>query len=424
MRVAIVSDSLPGYHRVWSGAEVIALTLAQMLEENGCGVFFITPPFDVPDANGRFEVHEVRTPLRRLGTFSRNFVSDIGAIKSLYRVLKNKRPDVVHINAKYLFLPAVIACSRLKIPAVFTVPDYFIFCPTTFIRKPDGSSCTRYHGAHCYECISVLGDGLARRAAGMMPNGVTRALLKLRAREFDYFLKKLSAFVVLSEASKERLVGYGIPEEKVNVIYHYRMAEPVETKQEIKNPSAVFVGWLSEENGVDVLIRAFIMACKKVDGAMLYLVGTGKESFINRMKREIAEAGLSGRVEFLGKRENPEALSIVSKCDTTVVAHQWPKEFGPVILIEALALGKPVITSLIGATKEFVEDGVNGFLVSDYRSPEAFANRLVSLLSNTALAREMGGRVSSKMAFLKDGSAPRKAKELYRTLMTGKKAVG
>lgn len=420
MKVAIISDYLPKYHRIWSGAELIAVALAEMLKNNGCDVFCLTVPFDFSAQDSACDVYPINTPLKKLGTISRNFPIDIVAIRNIYKKLKDKKPDIVHINAKYLFLPTIIACLKLRIPTVFTVPDYFIFCPTTFIRKPDGNNCDSYHGKGCYDCLSVLSDGFLKRILNLVPKFFVKGLLSLRAKEFDYFLKKVSAYVVLSNTSKKRLINYGIPIEKVKLIYHYKLATPGETKENIEGPSAVFVGWLSKENGIDILIRAFALARKKVGNAILYLVGTGNNDLMEKIKREIADLNVADNVIFIGKKDNQEALSIISKCDVAVIPHQWPKEFGPLILIESLALGKPVITSKIGATVEFVIDGVNGFLVEDYRSPEAFAEKLVRLLSDTGLAKNMGDKGSSTIPFLKDNSSSEKIFDLYQTLVVRK----
>ena len=126
MKVAIISDYLPKYHRIWSGAEIIAVTLSEMLKNKGCDVFFLTVPFDFSVQDDTNRVIPIKTPLKRLGTVSRNFPVDIGAIINIYKFLKHEKPDIVHINAKYLFLPTMIACRILKIPTLFTVPDYFI----------------------------------------------------------------------------------------------------------------------------------------------------------------------------------------------------------------------------------------------------------------------------------------------------------
>lgn len=417
MKICIVSDYLPGFHRIWSGAELLAVTLGEILQEKSCKILFLTTPWDFEPKDGHDQVCAVRTPAKRLGTLSRNFPVDIVALWCLYKRLKTFKPDVVHINAKYLFVPTIIVCSRLNIPTVFTVPDYFMFCPTTFIRKPDGSACTHYHGAHCCDCLSAISNGTTRKILARIPKCFSKAVLALRAKQFDYFLKKVSAYITLTKLSKQRLVGYGIPDEKINIIYHYRLAKPRESNVSISNPSAVFAGWLSEENGTDILVEALAKVVQKNNRAKLYLVGTGEESFVDKLREQITNNNISENVFFLGKRDNRETLDIISRCDVVVVPHQWAKEFGPVILLEAMALGKPVITSKIGATEEFVVDGENGFLVSDFKNAGVFAEKLVRLLSDARLARQMGERGKSAVSFLTDNSTGEMLLNLYRKLM-------
>jgi len=417
MKICIVSDYLPGFHRIWSGAELLAVTLGEMLKENSCEILFLTTPWDFEPKDGHDQVRAVRTPAKRLGTLSRNFPLDIVALWSLYRRLKNYRPDVVHINAKYLFLPTLIVCSRLNIPTVFTVPDYFIFCPTTFIRKPDGTACTVYHGAHCCDCLSAISNGTTRKILARIPKCFSKAVLALRAKQFDYFMKKVNAYIALTKLSKQRLVGYGIPDEKINIIYHYRLAKPRESNVSISNPSAVFAGWLSEENGTDILVEAFAKVVQKNNRAKLYLVGTGEESFVDKLREQIANNNISENIFFLGKRDNKEALDIISRCDVVVVPHQWAKEFGPVILLEAMAMGKPVITSKIGATEEFVVNGENGFLVDDFRNPAAFAERMRQLLNSPETASKMGKDAKQSTSQLFGASCADELLALYSSLL-------
>jgi len=417
VRVAIVSDYLPGFHRMWSGAELLAVTLGEMLKEKSCKILFLTTPWDFEPKDGHDQVCAVRTPAKRLGTLSRNFPVDIVALWCLYKRLKTFKPDVVHINAKYLFVPTIIVCSRLNIPTVFTVPDYFMFCPTTFIRKPDGSVCTHYHGAHCCDCLSAISNGTTRKILARIPKCFSKAVLALRAKQFDYFLKKVRAYITLTKLSKQRLVGYGIPDEKINIIYHYRLAKPRESNVSISNPSAVFAGWLSEENGTDILVEAFAKVVQRNNRAKLYLVGTGEESFVDKLRERIANNNISENIFFLGKRDNKESLDIISRCDVVVVPHQWAKEFGPVILLEAMALGKPVITSKIGATEEFVVDGKNGFLVDDFRNPAAFAERMRQLLNSPETASKMGKDAKQSTSQLFGVSCADELLALYSSLL-------
>jgi glycosyltransferase involved in cell wall biosynthesis len=416
MRVAIVSDYLPRFHKIWSGAELLAVTLGDVLPGRDCETLLLTTPWDfVPDGN-QDNVCAIRTPAKRFGTLSRNFPIDVVALWQLYRKLKKYKPDVVHINAKYLLLPAIIACSRLNIPTVFTVPDYFMFCPTTFIRRPDASTCTLYHGARCCDCLSNLDSGFARKILAVMPRFLTAAVLALRAKQFDYFLKKVDAYIALTEVSRQRLIGYGIPEEKISVIYHYKLAEPRETDAAISSPSAVFVGWLSEENGADILTKAFALTAAEVPDARLYLVGTGNDALVGRIEEQIARDGIAERVVFLGKRDNEETLSIISRCDVVVVPHQWAKEFGPVVLLEAMTLGKPVIASRIGAVRQFIHHGVDGVTVEDFTNPGAFADELTKLLSSAELALEMGQKARESAGTFFGASCRDKLLSLYASL--------
>lgn len=399
---------------------MMAVTLFEMLEESGHDPFFLTTPFDFSIVNDKKPVLPVKTPLKRLGAVARNFPLDIVAIADIYQRLRKERPSVVHINAKYLFLPTMIVCSILEIPTVFTVPDYFIFCPTTFIRKPDGNNCLSYHGADCVDCLPVLTNGLFKRIIKLAPNFILKLFLLLRAKEFNYFLNKVSAFVVLSGISGKRLIDKGIPKDKIKLIYHYKLTLPSQTRENIKNPSVVFVGWLSEENGTDILIRAFLQVIKDIADAKLYLVGTGKDEFIRKIKEYINTNNISDNIIFLGKKDNSEALSIISHCDVVVVPHQWAKEFGPIILLEALALEKPVITSRIGATEEFVEDGINGFLITDYKNPDAFAEKIKYILDNKDTALAMGKESKRKIGFLLNNSSSLEIARLYDELLVSK----
>ena len=97
--------------------------------------------------------------------------------------------------------------------------------------------------------------------------------------------------------------------------------------------------------------------------------------------------------------------------------HQWPKEFGPVILLETMAMGKPVITSGIGAVEEFVKHGRNGFIVDDFRSPAAFAKSIQQILDSPGTALQMGERARESVDDLLGISCTEKLLTLYTSLL-------
>ena len=417
MKVAIVSDQLPGYHKIWSGAELIAITLHDMLKKAGADAFFLTSTFDTNVNRQYSNVFEIKTPLKKYEVVLGNFPLDLRAISDLYKTIKQQKPDIVHINGKYLYLPSIIVCSLLAIPFVYTVADYFIFCPRTFIRKPNGSDCDHYHGSECFECLSEMKEGSIKKVVSRIPAFILKAFFLIRKTIFNYYNTKVKSYIALSESSKKRLVDYGISSESVHVIYHYYLRELQETKEKIDPISAIFIGWLSVENGTNVLVDAFIEVLKDIPDATLYLIGTGKDRFVAGLREKIKNNNAQNNILFLGKRENTEALSIMTKCDAVVVPHQWPKEFGPIVLIEAAALEKPVVTSKIGATNEFVLDNVNGFLVEDYQNPSAFAEKIKYLLSSPETAQKMGKKGKENVKFVFDNTYANELIKLYNDLI-------
>lgn len=416
MKIAIISDHLPGYHTIWSGAELIAITLNDILQKAGVETYFLTSTYTAQENRTVQNVFQINTPLKKYEIIIQNFPVDIAALWSLFRTLKEKKPDAVHINGKYLYLPAIIVCSILKIPFVYTVADYFIFCPRVIIRKPDGSNCEKYHGTDCSVCLGEMKEGWIKNILLKTPPVVLSPFLLLRKWIFNYYNKKVNSYIALSNTSKNRLVEYGIHPDKVKIVYHYYLKEPSPTNECIDPCSAVFVGWLSLENGTDILVKAFLLVLKDLPNAKLYLVGTGKERFVAQLKERICAHNAQNNILFLGKKENQEALSILQKCAVVVVPHQWPKEFGPIVLIEAAALGKPVITSNIGASHEFITDAVSGFLVSAFNDPDAFAEKIIHLLSHPEIAVRMGEKGKEKMRFVYTNSCAEELIELYSNL--------
>jgi len=99
-----------------------------------------------------------------------------------------------------------------------------------------------------------------------------------------------------------------------------------------------------------------------------------------------------------------------------VVPEQWPSDFGPLILVEAMALAKPVVASKIGAIPEFIKDGINGFLV-EHNQPEQFAKKIIWLSNNKATAKTMGQRAKETAQFLFNQDQNGKVFDLYNNVL-------
>jgi glycosyltransferase involved in cell wall biosynthesis len=149
---------------------------------------------------------------------------------------------------------------------------------------------------------------------------------------------------------------------------------------------------LDHWKGVDTFLQAAAV-CKKEFPHARYLVAggaiEGREEYAGAMKRLADELGLSDVVYFTGWRYQPEDMPRVhAALSILVLASSWPEPFG-LVLLEAMATGKPVVATNHGGPKEICLDGETARLVPP-QDPEQMAVAILELLRNPARAREMG----------------------------------
>jgi colanic acid/amylovoran biosynthesis glycosyltransferase len=142
----------------------------------------------------------------------------------------------------------------------------------------------------------------------------------------------------------------------------------------------VCVGRLSPEKGHIGLLEAFAAARKRGHDAELVLVGDGPER--ERIERRIAELGLDGAVLLRGRLSEADTLAEIAGSDLLVLASFM--EGLPVVLMEAMALGLPVIAPRVAGVPELVQDGVHGCLFAPAAWDE-LAESLHKLLSDSGL---------------------------------------
>jgi colanic acid/amylovoran biosynthesis glycosyltransferase len=140
------------------------------------------------------------------------------------------------------------------------------------------------------------------------------------------------------------------------------------------------VGRLSPEKGHIGLLEAFSAVRKRGDDAELVLVGDGPER--ERIERRIADLGLGSSVVLRGRLSEADTLAEIAGSDVLVLASFM--EGLPVVLMEAMALGLPVVAPRVAGVPELVQDGVHGFLFAPAAWDE-LAEGLHKLLSDGAL---------------------------------------
>jgi glycosyltransferase involved in cell wall biosynthesis len=153
------------------------------------------------------------------------------------------------------------------------------------------------------------------------------------------------------------LAGLGIPLERVRVVPNaVVVAGPAPPPRDTERPvrRATAIGRLVPVKRFDQILRAMA----ELPGLTLRLIGDGPEEV--RLRSLAGALGVSDRVVFAGRRSREATLEAMAASDTLIVASAH--EGFPYVILEAMALGVPVIAPAVGGIPEVVDDGRTGLL--------------------------------------------------------------
>jgi glycosyltransferase involved in cell wall biosynthesis len=246
----------------------------------------------------------------------------------------------------------------------------------------------------------LIGWWAARRAGVpviAISHGWTAATLKVRANELldRLVLRWMDRVVCVSAAQAVRVRRAGVPPERIAVIRNaidlaqFDNSDP-SYRQKMQSwfaqPRTCIItaaGRLSPEKGFDRFIAAAALVAQHDPGAGFVLFGEGP--LREALTRQIAECGLTGTFMLAGFRGDVQRF--LPWCDLAVLS-SWTEGL-PVIVLEALAAGVPVVATAVGGTPEVVHDGINGYLVPPGDSA-TLARRIRDVLRDEPARRIMG----------------------------------
>lgn len=199
-------------------------------------------------------------------------------------------------------------------------------------------------------------------------------------------LSQAQRVVAVSKSLRDQAITLGVSAERVVVQHNgvdgatFRPRDRYTARRTLdlplNRPVVCYVGRLSHEKGVDVLIRAFgeIRRSGRSD-VLLTLVGAGAAEV--ELQALVKEMGLEAQVRFCGNRAHHEIPTWISAADVFCLPSR--REGCPNVVLEALASGRPVVASSVGGLPELVQAN-NGILVPP-EAPEALAEGIQEALS-------------------------------------------
>lgn len=151
------------------------------------------------------------------------------------------------------------------------------------------------------------------------------------------------------------------------------------------NPVIGTIARLTTQKGLAYLLKAFQLILKSSPDCCLLIVGKGPQK--QKLEKLSEKLGITSSVKFLGFRE--DAIEIINIMDVFILPSLW--EGMPNVILEAYALGKPVVSTLVGGANEIIKDNETGFLVPprDWRS---LACSIKLLLKNPKMREEFGNK--------------------------------
>ncbi len=197
---------------------------------------------------------------------------------------------------------------------------------------------------------------------------------------------------VLAKDFKESLIKIGIKTEKIIVVRTMFDDQLLDNLNEISGGQAgntiLFMSRFDSEKGAEPLLRAFALIANDFPSFDLVVAGSGSEDA--KLRKMAFELNVNNRVKFPGYVGGADKTRLLNNCTIFALPTTYPEGM-PVVVLEAMAAGKPLLTTGAGGLKDFLYDGEHGVIL-EHVSPESIAEGLRFLLSHPELAAEIGHR--------------------------------
>ncbi len=259
------------------------------------------------------------------------------------------QPDLIHGHNTFpLISPSLFwAASRRKIPVIQTLHNFRLLCPEAMLLR---------EGKICEDCVGKLPWRAVTRGCyrdSAVQSAVAASMLTLH-RAMGTYRNHVTAYIALSQFSREKFIAGGLPAEKILVKPNF-----VEARSKpvwFGRCGGLFVGRLSEEKGLDVLIEAEkirkSLPDQNPDEKSMTVIGAGP---LEETIRQAFQESYLGRL-------TPDQVSERMHASQFLVAPSTCYETFGLVAVEAFSCGVPVIASRHGGLAELIKDGVTGLL--------------------------------------------------------------
>src|SRR6202521_6068617 len=342
--------SINNYYYLRGGSEAVYFEHNRLFEDAGWEVV----PFSMHNARNQpseWSEHFIdetddagRSPMAKLSR-AVGAIYSIEAARRIRGLIALTRPNVAHAHNIYHHLsPSVLVeLHRRAIPVVLTLHDLKLVCPA-YKMHTQGAICEDCRGGALRNVVKnrCIKNSRAMSALVWLESTVHKSLA---------LYASVTRFVVPSRFFLAKFAEWGGDTSR---FAHVPNSVDVDAMVPEGEPGDAFVylGRLVPEKGVATLIRAAAQARVR-----LRIIGTGSEE---QALRQLA-AALGGDVDFTGYLTGSALRAAISSARAVVIPSEW-YENAPISVMEASAMGRPIIGANIGGIPELIRQGETGFV--------------------------------------------------------------
>jgi glycosyltransferase involved in cell wall biosynthesis len=304
-----------------------------------------------------------------------NLIYAPGVIRDVRALVERERPDVAHIHNVFpLLTPSLYAAlHRARVPVVQTLHNYRFLCPNGLFFV-DGEICQRCAQGHYWHGV------LRRCLHGDLAQSLAYASSIGLHWQVGTFPAKLGLLIAVSPFVARMMAQRIGTSENIRVVPNCIDVTRFDSQADDQG-YALFIGRLSAEKGVDVLLRAAL----QVPDLPVKIMGKGPAE---TALRAYAIQQRLNNVEFLGYIEGAQRFDILKHARCLVVPSRW-HEPGALVVLEAYAHGIPIIASRVGGLQDQIRDNETGLLF-EHGDHDTLATHLQRVAHDTAAARRWG----------------------------------
>jgi glycosyltransferase involved in cell wall biosynthesis len=320
--------------------------LKQLLEENGhvVAVFSMQYPENLPHGYSVFWPSMLNFSTEKPGRLKEALLRPLysSEVKRKWNALLDDfQPDIVHLHNIHTQLSPVIAKEAYKrqIPVFWTLHDYKLICPSySFLQGRKV----------CEACLKDSKSVIRNRCIKGSLVGSLIGYWEARQWNRQKLQRYTIRFIAPSRFMQNKMLQAGYSHLKFSQLYNFADADKFNAIKQ-KQDYYMFLGRFSEEKGIETLLKAAEHRSYK-----LKLVGDGP------LRKKLEEKYRSAHIEFLGYQRWDMVKVLLGQARFMVIPSEW-YENNPLSVIEAFALGTPVLGTRIGGIPELIDE-TNGML--------------------------------------------------------------